>query len=309
MGDDVARVVAVARTRLRAHPHPAAILDGLADLLHDLVDRWSLTLGEVYGEGIGGPVVAVQADGGPAVLKVDRAGPAFDAQVATLRAAAGRGYAAWLADDVARGAVLLERLGPSLASAGLPAREQLDRLAETLPIAWEVPMDIVSQVKPLQDKATQLVGIIERHRRPDDDPRWGRGLAAALELAQHLAATRDLGRDVLCHGDPHLENTLLARGGSYKLVDPDGLRCEPEYDAGVVMRDFSRELLAIGEPASARAWHGRLCRELAGPTGTDSERVAQWAFVERVTTGPYLRWFDDLETAESFLDAATLLAT
>jgi streptomycin 6-kinase len=172
-----------------------------------------------------------------------------------------------------------------------------------------VPLDTVTEVKPLQDKATQLVGIIERHRRPDDEPRWGRPLAAALELARHLAATRDLGRDVLCHGDPHQENALLARGGSYKLVDPDGLRCEPEYDAGVVVRDFSREVLAIGEPSSARAWHGRLCRELAGRTDTDPERVAQWALVERVTTGLYLRWFDDVGTAESFLDAATLLAT
>jgi hypothetical protein len=27
----------------------------------------------------------------------------------------------------------------------------------------------------------------------------------------------------------------------------------------------------------------------------------------RVTTGLYLRWFDDLDTAQSFLDAAMLL--
>jgi streptomycin 6-kinase len=309
VGDDVMRVVTVARTRLRGHPDAAPVLDGLADLLTDLVARWSLTLGEVYSEGIGGPVVAVEADGRPAVLKVDLAGSAFTSQVATLRAAAGRGYAAWLADDVARGAVLLERLGPSLASAGLQPHEQLDQLAATLHLAWEVPLDTVPEARPLQDKATQLVGIIGRHRRAEDEPRWGRHLEMALELAQHLAATRDLGRDVLCHGDPHQGNALLAQGGSYKLVDPDGLRCEPEYDAGVALRDFSREVLEIGDPSSARAWHGRLCRRLAEQTGTDPERVAQWAFVERVTTGLYLRWFDDVETAESFLDAATLLAT
>ncbi|HEX5426805.1 MAG TPA: hypothetical protein VFX00_00630, partial [Pedococcus sp.] len=63
MGDDVMRVVTVARTRLRGHPDAAPVLDGLADLLTDLVARWSLTLGEVYSEGIGGPVVAVEADG------------------------------------------------------------------------------------------------------------------------------------------------------------------------------------------------------------------------------------------------------
>ena len=40
----------------------------------------------------------------------------------------------------------------------------------------------------------------------------------------------------------------------------------------------------------------------ADVTGTDPERVRQWAFVERVATGLYLRWFHDDETAESFLD-------
>jgi streptomycin 6-kinase len=45
------------------------------------------------------------------------------------------------------------------------------------------------------------------------------------------------------------------------------------------------------------------------PTVAGQARVLvwRWAFVERVTTGLYLRWFNDDETAESFLDAATVL--
>lgn len=306
--DQIARVVATARAQVGAHPALTPVLDGLGELLADLVRTWSLTLGEVYGEGLGVPVVAVDADGCPAVLKIDRVGPAFAAQVATLEAAHGRGYAAVLASDPGRGAVLLERLGTSLASARLPASAQVDHLTAALRLAWEVPVTLAAPVAQGDDKAAQLAGIVRRFRQGDDDDRWGPALDRAHELARHLSATRDPARDVLCHGDPHPGNALQASGiPRYKLVDPDGFRCEPEYDVGVTVRDFSREVLASRDHRTARALHDALCDRAADGTGTDAERVRQWAFVERVTTGLYLRWFHDDEAAASFLDAATVL--
>ena len=306
--EQIARVVAATRAAVGEHPALAPVLDGLADLLAELVQRWSLTLGEVYGEGLGMPVVAVDAAGSPAVLKLGRAGPAFTAQVDTLEAAQGRGYAAVLGSDVARGAVLLERLGPSLASSRLAPAAQVDHLATALRLAWELPVTLAPPVAPGEDKAAQLAGIVRRFRQGDDDDRWGPALDRAHELARHLSATRDPARDVLCHGDPHPGNALQAKGiPRFKLVDPDGFRCEPEYDVGVTVRDFSREVLASRDHATAAARHDALCDLAADLTDTDPERVRQWAFVERVTTGLYLRWFNDHETAESFLDAATVL--
>jgi streptomycin 6-kinase len=306
--EQVARVVATARAAVGDHPALAPVLDGLADLLADLVQRWFLTLGAVYSEGLGMPVVAVDADGSPAVLKIARAGPAFTAQVATLEAAHGRGYAAVLASDAPRGALLLERLGSSLASATLSASAQVDHLAAALRLAWELPVTLAPPVAKGDDTAAQLAEIVRRFRRGDDDDRWGLVLDRAHELARHLSATRDPARDVLCHGDPHPGNALQAGGiPRFKLVDPDGFRCEPEYDVGVTVRDFSREVLASRDHATAAARHDALCALAADLTDTDAERVRQWAFVERVTTGLYLRWFDDEETAESFLDSATVL--
>lgn len=303
----VARVVETARAAVGDHPALAPVLDGLAGLLAELVERWALSLGEVYSEGLGVPVVAVVADGEPAVLKIERPGPAFTAQVATLDAAQGRGYAAVLASDPARGAVLLERLGPSLASSRLAPAAQVDHLTAALRLAWELPLALAPAVADGEDKAAQLAGIVRRFRQGDDD-RWGAALDRAHELARHLSATRDPARDVLCHGDPHPGNALQAKGiPRYKLVDPDGFRCEPEYDVGVTVRDFSRELLASRDHASARARHDALCQRAADATGADVERVRQWAFVERVTTGLYLRWFHDDETAETFLDSAMVV--
>ena len=280
--EQIARVVATARAAVGDHPVLARVLDGLTELLTDLVRQWSLTLGEVYAEGLGVPVVAVDAEGSPAVLKIDRAGAAFTAQVATLEAARGRGYAAVLASDAPRGAVLLERLGPSLASTRLAPTAQVDHLTAALRLAWEVPVTLAPTVAPGDDKAAQLAGIVRRFRQGDDEERWGAALDRAHELARHLSATRDPSRDVLCHGDPHPGNALQANGiPRFKLVDPDGFRCEPEYDVGVTVRDFSREVLASRDHRTARARHEALCDLAADLTDTDAERVRQWAFVER----------------------------
>ena len=70
-------------------------------------------------------------------------------------------------------------------------------------------------------------------------------------------------RSVLVHGDVHQWNTLEA-GGGFKLVDPDGLLAEPEYDLGVMMREDPVELL-YGDPF-ARARH------FAAATGLDPDR-------------------------------------
>ena len=78
------------------------------------------------------------------------------------------------------------------------------------------------------------------------------------------------------HGDVHQWNALRAAGG-YKLVDPDGLVAEPEYDLGIVMREDPVELLA-GDPRER-------AHRLAARTGLDATAVWEWGVVERVSTG------------------------
>jgi hypothetical protein len=50
------------------------------------------------------------------------------------------------------------------------------------------------------------------------------------------------------------------------------------------------------------------CRRLAELASADPERVWRWGFVERVTTGLYLRWHGRARESATFLDTATLLA-
>ena len=63
----------------------------------------------------------------------------------------------------------------------------------------------------------------------------------------------------------------------YKLVDPDGLEAEPEYDLGIIMREDPVELLR-GDPM------GRAER-LAARSGLDATAIWEWGVVERVSTG------------------------
>lgn len=280
------------------------------DCLADLLERWHLTPGETYGEGFRGLVMAVTSAAGlPLVLKVDHPGPAFAAQVRTMRAARGHGYADVVAADLDRGGVLLERLGPSLASSALDPPAQLRALTTTLRQAWEVPLEVAPPVAHGHDKAAQLARMVDEGRTQTDGIRWGPALDLAHTLALHLSATRDAGRDVLCHGDPHPGNALRAAGsgagGHYKLIDPDGFRCEPEYDLGVVLRDFTQVLLA--DRASAKSRHDGWCREAATLTGLDADRVRMWAFVERVTSGLALRDIGQVAMAQAFLSAAMVL--
>ena len=63
----------------------------------------------------------------------------------------------------------------------------------------------------------------------------------------------------------------------FKLVDPDGLLAEPEYDLGIIMREDPLELLD-GDAYERARW-------LAARTGLDAIGIWEWGVVERVSTG------------------------
>jgi streptomycin 6-kinase len=89
-------------------------------------------------------------------------------------------------------------------------------------------------------------------------------------------AAHDDERAVLVHGDVHQWNAVQSNGG-FKLVDPDGLLAEAEYDLGVLMREDPVELMA-GDPYERARW-------LAHRTGLNATAIWEWGVTERVSTG------------------------
>lgn len=255
----------------------AGWLRGLPALLAELECDWGITLGAPYPDPTEAYVVrATCADGRAAVLKllVQRDTGAVANEITLLRLTAGDGCVGLLRDDADRGALLLERLGPSLHELGVPHAERLPVLAGAAARVWRPAPD--AGLPTGADKGRWLIEHIERLWVELDRPCSERAVDHARACATRRIAAHDDERAVLVHGDVHEWNTLQADGG-WKLVDPDGLHAEPEYDLGILMREDPDELMAA-DPFDRAAW-------LAARTGCDAVAVWEWGVVERVSTG------------------------
>ncbi|MBP2418795.1 aminoglycoside phosphotransferase family protein [Microlunatus capsulatus] len=279
---------------------------GLPAAVDALAQQWSLTPGRPVPGGSSSYVVRARtADGADAVLKLALPDPALAAQAATLRRADGHGYARLLAHDPARHALLLEALGPSLAQSALPPAEQLRLLADTLAEAWLPP---AGHPDPPLDKAGGLHDLVARLWVEQGAPADERVLTTALDHARRLAVV-DPAELVVVHGDPHPGNLLRVprpRAGAasgWCFVDPDGFVADRAYDLGVALRDWSAHLEGPGARRRLEGW----CTLLAERSGVDADRIWAWGFLERVSTGLYVRSFGAERAAAPFLRTAALL--
>lgn len=254
-------------------------LEALPRLLADLERDWSVTLGEPYLGGTEAYVArATRGDGLPAVVKVvvPRGGQDVARETTVLRLAGGEGCVRLLAADQARGALLLERLGPSLFDLRVPLRRRHEILVRAARRVWRPAPD--AGLPTGADHARRLASFAVRAWEELGHPCAERTIEHAVACARRREAAHDEERARLVHGDVHQWNALQAPGGEFKLIDPDGLLAEPELDLGIVMREDPEPLLA-GERARDRAaW-------LARATGLDEAAIWEWGVVERVTTG------------------------
>ena len=254
-----------------------AWLDDLPLLVASLEEEWSIAVGDSYYDSTEAFVAeATCEDGTPAVLKliVPRSADAAQNEITVLRLTGGKGCARLLRDDAARGALLLERLGRSLHQLALPIRKRHEILCSTAARVWRPAPE--SGLPTGAEKGRWLVDFISATWEELDHPCSERAIDYALTCAKRrIDAHRDE-RAVLVHGDVHEWNALEAPDG-FKLVDPDGLLAEPEYDLGIIMREDPVDLLD-GDPHERARW-------LAARTGLDVTSIWDWGVVERVSTG------------------------
>jgi streptomycin 6-kinase len=251
-----------------------AWLDELPSLVRTVEADWGITLGRAYRDSTEAFVAEATCDDGtPAVLKliVPRDADAAAHEATVLRLAAGEGCPRLLRDDVGRGALLLERLGRSLFELGLPTRRRHEILVAAAARVWRPAPD--AGLPTGAAKAHRLAEFITAMWQELDRPCSERTVDHALECATRRGDAHRDETAVLVHGDVHQWNALEA-GDCFKLVDPDGLLAEPEYDLGIIMREDPRE----GD------LHERAGR-LAQRTGLDETAIWEWGVVERVSTG------------------------
>lgn len=255
----------------------ASWLDALPELVADLERGWSITVGRPYQTSTEAFVAeAVLHDATPAVLKVmvPRPGDHARNEITVLKLTAGDGCARLLRDDQARGALLLERLGPSLDQLAFPIAARHEILCAAAMRVWRPAPG--AGLPTGADKGRWLAGYITATWEELGRPCTERAVEHALACAVRRVAAHDDERAVLVHGDVHQWNALRA-GDGFKLVDPDGLLAEAEYDLGVIMREDPLELMH-GDPRERSRWLARRC-------GLDAEAIWEWGVVERVSTG------------------------
>jgi streptomycin 6-kinase len=256
-------------------------LDDLPELVARLERDWGITVGGTYEDATEAYVAeASTADGTPAVLKIlvrRRHGGHATEEMTVLRLADGAGCVRLLQHDEDSGAMLLERLGPSMYRLGVPIEQRHEILCRVAQRLWRPAPD--SGLRTGAQEARQLAAYVESSWDRLGRPCSRRAIDQGLAAAERRAAAYDPDRAVLLHGDVHQWNTLRAPGDEvgWKLVDPDGLLAEPEADLGVLMREDAAELMT-GDPRDR-------ARALAGWTGTDPEAIWEWGLVQRLQNG------------------------
>jgi streptomycin 6-kinase len=262
----------------KARIHGAqAWIDGLPDLIASLERDWSIRVGRSFRGGTEAYVAEAElADGTQAVLKllVPRADNDPESEIAAYEIAGGEGLARLYRHDASRCALLLERLGRPLASAGLSLEQRHDVFCGLLKQMWRPVRG--ARFMTGAEKGRWLVRFIQEKWELLGRPLPERVVAHALACAERRVAAHDDSRAMLVHGDLHDLNVLEAADGTWKAIDPDGLAAEPEYDLGILMREDSTALEGDGH---ARA------RALAARTGLDADAIWEWGVVERVSSG------------------------
>ncbi len=294
--------VAPAAVRAKARVHGAQQwLDDLPSMIAELEREWSITLGPVYPDATEAFVAQASGhDGAAMVLKLmlPRPGEHAEHELTVLRLADGQGCVRLLRCDERYGAMLLERLGPSLHDLGYPIARQHEILVAAATRIWRpVPPDVALPTGA--EKGRWLAEFITTTWEELGRPSAERTVAHALSCVERRIAAHDESRAVLVHGDVHAWNALQSSDG-FKLVDPDGLLAEPEYDLGVIMREDPVDLLRHG-PYERASW-------LASRTGLDPHAIWEWGVAERVSTGLLLTRLDLQPIARQMLDAADFIA-
>lgn len=271
-------------------------LDELPSVVESLVREWSLTIGSTLRGGHAALVAEARLpDGTVGVLKVGVPGTRRDLsfEATALRIADGDGCARLLRHDLDRGALLLEQLGAAMYDVVPDPATRHDMMGDVAARLWR-PVSPEVDLPTGADKAREYSDLLPRLWEETGRPCSEATVEDTLACMERRRRAHDDRRSVLVHGDVHDLNVLRAADGTFKLIDPDGLRAEPACDLGTIIRC---------NPDSGDDLHDR-ARRLAAHTGVDATAIWEWGTIHRVISGLYSRKvgfqpFGDLLLAEA----------
>lgn len=273
-----------------------AWLRELPSVADSLARDWALRLGATLRGGHAAFVAGASlADGTAAVLKIGVPGTRRDIgfEATALLLAEGQGCARLLRRDLDRDALLIERLGPALFDTVADPATRHDLLCDCAARLWR-PVSPDLDLPSGADLARRYAEMIPRLWEDTGRPCSRATVEDAIACLDSRRRAHDDRHAVLVHGDVHDLNALQAADGTFKLIDPKGLRAEPACDLGTIVRCNP----GSGDDLRARA------QRLAARTGADVTAIWEWGTIYRVFSGLYSRSigfqpFGDLLLAEA----------
>ena len=269
-------------------PERTAWLERLPYAIHELQERWSLSLGAPFDcSDVTCAWVApvLRADGTGAVLKLGM--PHFEGahEIQALRFWDGNPTVRLLEADVDLNAMLLEQCQPGSALRELPEPEQDVIVAGLLRSIWSRTAP-PHAFRPLSAMTAYWADetIAAAHKWSDA------GLVQeGLRLFDELS--RPSADDVLLATDLHAGNVLRAQREPWLVIDPKPFVGDRAYDATQHLFYCKQRMLAAPDAT---------IRRVADLLGVDDQRIRLWMFA-RSAAEPRDTWNDDSATLARLL--------
>ncbi|MEM7535695.1 MAG: aminoglycoside phosphotransferase family protein [Chloroflexota bacterium] len=250
----------------RATPENTAWLERLPTVLHELTERWALTLGEPFdGDEVSASWVApvMRADGTSAVLKLGLPHMEAEHEIQGLRFWDGDPTVWLLEADIELNAMLLERCVPGMVLCTLPEPEQDVVIAQILRRLWRTP-PTPHPFRPLSEMTAywSSEALANVQSGPDEGI-----IREGLQLFQELPHTAS--EEVLLSTDLHAGNVLQAQRKIWLMIDPKPFIGDAAYDATQHLFNCTDRLLQDVKGT---------IRRFTDLLDVDYERVRQWMF-------------------------------
>ncbi len=255
----------------------AAWLESLPRLAEECAERWSLRLGEPFGQGhVSLTVPVTLSDGEQAVLKLS-----FPEEESAYEADAlvhwrGEGAVRLFEVDRERNALLIEHADPGTSLWEVGDDEEAALIAASvLRRLWLRPPPEGHSFRVLADEAERWTGPLRSDWEALGRP-FEQGLVdAAAAAARELAGSQT--KLAVCHQDLQGSNVLTARREPWLAIDPKPIVAEPAFDVASLLRD--------------RRWsidRGIISRRLdllAAELDLDRDRMRGWGLVHALHWG------------------------
>ncbi len=292
--------------KLKTHQNASQIIQNLRKTIHILETEKKIKLIKSLSGGTSAFLAeALTKENKQLIVKIPlhelELGVDFKNEIAALKMVAGNGYVQLLAYDSDLKVAFLEQLGIPLADCGFSINRQIAIICQTLQQSW-IPIKEADQFPNTLGIADWFTTYIHDNWKALNQPFSTELFTKTNEFIAQRKANYSPMNACLVHGDAHNYNILQAKAGAsetFKLIDPDGIRAEPAYDLGVLMREWADELiLNPKEKLMERVAY------LAALTGLEKKPIWQWGLIQCVATGLVLLQADQEEEGKKLVTIA-----